>query len=45
MLTVWFWEVYMLPFSLALLIFWNYLQMGSARVSQDLVSPAPTMDE
>lgn len=44
-LTVWYWEIYMLPFSLALLIFWNYLQMGSARLSQDLVSPCPTADE
>lgn len=34
--TVWHWEFYMLPFFLALLILWNYLQIRSGRVSQDL---------
>ncbi|XP_056876215.1 multiple C2 and transmembrane domain-containing protein 2-like isoform X1 [Takifugu flavidus] len=38
LLTVWYWEFYMLPFFLALLIFWNYVQIGSGRVSQDLDS-------
>lgn len=32
----------MLPFFLALLILWNYLQIRSGRVSQDLVSLEPT---
>lgn len=40
--TVWHWEFYMLPFFLALLILWNYLQIRSGRVSQDLVSREPT---
>lgn len=35
----------MLPFFLALLISWNYLQIGSARVSQDLVSPLRSADK
>lgn len=39
MLTVWYWEFYMLPFSLALLLVWNYLRMGSGRAAHDLVSP------
>nr|XP_046258857.1 multiple C2 and transmembrane domain-containing protein 2 isoform X2 [Scatophagus argus] len=34
--TVWYWEFYMLPFFLVLLILWNYLQVRSGRVSQDL---------
>ncbi|XP_044047445.1 multiple C2 and transmembrane domain-containing protein 2-like isoform X2 [Siniperca chuatsi] len=34
--TVWYWEFYMLPFFLVLLISWNYLQIRSGRVSQDL---------
>lgn len=41
LVTVWHWEFYMLPFSLALLILWNYLQIRSGRVSQDLVSGEP----
>ncbi|XP_070769206.1 multiple C2 and transmembrane domain-containing protein 2-like [Enoplosus armatus] len=36
MVTVWYWEFYMLPFFLVLLIMWNYLQIRSGRVSQDL---------
>ncbi|KAM9409679.1 multiple C2 and transmembrane domain-containing protein 2-like isoform 2-T3 [Pholidichthys leucotaenia] len=38
MVTVWYWEFYMLPFSLVLLIFWNYLQIRSGHVSQDVDS-------
>ncbi|XP_070703279.1 multiple C2 and transmembrane domain-containing protein 2-like isoform X2 [Pempheris klunzingeri] len=34
--TVWYWEFYMLPFFLVLLISWNYLQIHHGRVSQDL---------
>ncbi|XP_076011590.1 multiple C2 and transmembrane domain-containing protein 2-like isoform X2 [Genypterus blacodes] len=34
--TVWFFEFYMLPFFLLLLISWKYVQMGSGRTSQDL---------
>ncbi|KAM6942732.1 multiple C2 and transmembrane domain-containing protein 2 [Xenentodon cancila] len=34
-LTVWYWEFYMLPFFLVLLLSWNYLQISSGRVSQD----------
>ncbi|KAM9366890.1 multiple C2 and transmembrane domain-containing protein 2 isoform 2-T2 [Symphorus nematophorus] len=34
--TVWYWEFYMLPFFLVLLISWNYLQIRSGRVSQDV---------
>uniref|UniRef100_A0AAQ6A3B8 C2 domain-containing protein n=1 Tax=Amphiprion ocellaris TaxID=80972 RepID=A0AAQ6A3B8_AMPOC len=37
--TVWYWEFYMLPFFLVLLISWNYLQIRSGHVSQDVVSP------
>ncbi|KAM8876126.1 multiple C2 and transmembrane domain-containing protein 2-like isoform 2-T2 [Synchiropus picturatus] len=36
LLTVWFWEFYMLPLFLVLLISWNYLQIRSGRVCQDL---------
>ncbi|XP_074521891.1 multiple C2 and transmembrane domain-containing protein 2-like isoform X2 [Halichoeres trimaculatus] len=36
MVTVWYWEFYMLPFFLVLLISWNYLQIRSGRVSQDV---------
>uniref|UniRef100_A0A8D0A6G6 Multiple C2 and transmembrane domain-containing protein 2-like n=1 Tax=Sander lucioperca TaxID=283035 RepID=A0A8D0A6G6_SANLU len=39
LVTVWNWEFYMLPLFLVLLISWNYLQIQSGRVSQDLVSP------
>ncbi|KAM7406521.1 hypothetical protein PAMP_000895 [Pampus punctatissimus] len=35
-LTVWYWEFYMLPLFLVLLIFWNYLQIRSGWVSQDV---------
>ncbi|XP_047437071.1 multiple C2 and transmembrane domain-containing protein 2-like isoform X2 [Mugil cephalus] len=38
LLTVWYWEFYMLPFFLVLLISWNYLQIRSGRVSQDVDS-------
>ncbi|XP_072237120.1 multiple C2 and transmembrane domain-containing protein 2-like isoform X1 [Leuresthes tenuis] len=38
LVTVWYWEFYMLPFFLVLLISWNYLQIRSGRVSQDLDS-------
>ncbi|CAK6967412.1 multiple C2 and transmembrane domain-containing protein 2 isoform X1 [Scomber scombrus] len=34
--TVWYWEFYMLPLFLVLLISWNYLQIRSGRVSQDV---------
>lgn len=37
--TVWYWEFYMLPLFLVLLILRNYLQIRSGRLSQDLVSP------
>uniref|UniRef100_A0A3P8RPI8 Multiple C2 domains, transmembrane 2b n=1 Tax=Amphiprion percula TaxID=161767 RepID=A0A3P8RPI8_AMPPE len=36
--TVWYWEFYMLPFFLVLLISWNYLQIRSGHVSQDVDS-------
>lgn len=36
--TVWYWEFYMLPFFLVLLISWKYLQIRSGRVTQDLDS-------
>uniref|UniRef100_A0A8D0AA55 Multiple C2 and transmembrane domain-containing protein 2-like n=1 Tax=Sander lucioperca TaxID=283035 RepID=A0A8D0AA55_SANLU len=36
LVTVWNWEFYMLPLFLVLLISWNYLQIQSGRVSQDL---------
>lgn len=39
MVTVWYWEFYMLPFFLVLLISWNYFQIRRGRVSQDVVSP------
>uniref|UniRef100_I3J4Q7 Multiple C2 and transmembrane domain-containing protein 2 n=1 Tax=Oreochromis niloticus TaxID=8128 RepID=I3J4Q7_ORENI len=35
LVTVWYWEFYMLPLSFVLLISWNYLQIRSGRVSQD----------
>nr|XP_019935884.1 PREDICTED: multiple C2 and transmembrane domain-containing protein 2-like isoform X2 [Paralichthys olivaceus] len=34
--TVWYWEIYMLPFFLVLLIFRNYLRIRSGHVSHDL---------
>ncbi|XP_057686918.1 multiple C2 and transmembrane domain-containing protein 2-like isoform X1 [Corythoichthys intestinalis] len=38
LLTVWHWEFYMLPLIMVLLISWNYFQIRSGRVSQDLSS-------
>uniref|UniRef100_A0AAY4EYK3 C2 domain-containing protein n=1 Tax=Denticeps clupeoides TaxID=299321 RepID=A0AAY4EYK3_9TELE len=38
LLTVWFWEFYMLPLFLVLIIVWNYLQVASERAGQDLES-------
>ncbi|TKS69726.1 Multiple C2 and transmembrane domain-containing protein 2 [Collichthys lucidus] len=38
LVTVWYWELYMLPFFLVLLISWNYLQLRRGRFSQDLDS-------
>ncbi|KAG5270040.1 hypothetical protein AALO_G00187960 [Alosa alosa] len=38
LLTVWYWEFYMLPFYLVLLIVRNYLQIASERASQDMDS-------
>uniref|UniRef100_A0A669ENS2 Multiple C2 and transmembrane domain-containing protein 2 n=1 Tax=Oreochromis niloticus TaxID=8128 RepID=A0A669ENS2_ORENI len=38
LVTVWYWEFYMLPLSFVLLISWNYLQIRSGRVSQDVES-------
>ncbi|RXN30298.1 multiple C2 and transmembrane domain-containing 2-like protein [Labeo rohita] len=35
-LTVWYWDFYMLPMFLVLLIIWNYLQIASERVTRDL---------
>uniref|UniRef100_A0A7N9B170 Multiple C2 and transmembrane domain-containing protein 2-like n=1 Tax=Mastacembelus armatus TaxID=205130 RepID=A0A7N9B170_9TELE len=37
--TVWYWEFYMLPLFLVLLILRNYLRIRSGWVSHDLVSP------
>lgn len=38
LVTVWYWEFYMLPLSFVLLISWNYLQIQSGRVSQDVTN-------
>ncbi|XP_013873452.1 multiple C2 and transmembrane domain-containing protein 2 [Austrofundulus limnaeus] len=38
LVTVWYWQFYMLPASLVLLITWNYFQIRSGRVSQDVHS-------
>lgn len=38
LVTVWYWDFYMLPFFLVLLITWNYFQVRSGRVSQDVDS-------
>uniref|UniRef100_A0A3Q2TX56 Multiple C2 and transmembrane domain-containing protein 2 n=1 Tax=Fundulus heteroclitus TaxID=8078 RepID=A0A3Q2TX56_FUNHE len=38
LVTVWYWDFYMLPFFLVLLITWNYFQVCSGRVSQDVDS-------
>lgn len=35
-LMVWYWEFYMLPLFMVVLIAWNYLQIASERVSRDL---------
>ncbi|XP_042583140.1 multiple C2 and transmembrane domain-containing protein 2-like isoform X1 [Cyprinus carpio] len=35
-LTVWYWDFYMLPMFMVLLIVWNYLQIASERVTRDL---------
>ncbi|XP_007246197.2 multiple C2 and transmembrane domain-containing protein 2 isoform X1 [Astyanax mexicanus] len=37
-LTVWYWEFYMLPLFLVLLLIWNYLQIASERVCLELDS-------
>ncbi|XP_017554996.1 multiple C2 and transmembrane domain-containing protein 2 isoform X1 [Pygocentrus nattereri] len=34
-LTVWYWEFYMLPLFLIILLMWNYIQIAFERVSQD----------
>uniref|UniRef100_A0A672R3X7 C2 domain-containing protein n=1 Tax=Sinocyclocheilus grahami TaxID=75366 RepID=A0A672R3X7_SINGR len=36
--TVWYWDFYMLPLFMVLLIAWNYLQIASERVTRDLES-------
>ncbi|XP_041836961.1 multiple C2 and transmembrane domain-containing protein 2 isoform X4 [Melanotaenia boesemani] len=36
--TVWYWEFYMLPFFLVVLTSWKYFQICFGRVSQDVVS-------
>ncbi|XP_007549154.1 multiple C2 and transmembrane domain-containing protein 2 isoform X1 [Poecilia formosa] len=36
LITVWYWDFYMLPFFLVLLITWNYFQVRSGRLSQDV---------
>lgn len=41
MLTVWYWDSYMLPLSLVLLLLWNYFRVRSGRVTEDLVSFHP----
>ncbi|KAK7170873.1 hypothetical protein R3I94_000929 [Phoxinus phoxinus] len=35
-LTVWYWDFYMLPMFMVVLIIWNYLQIASERVTRDL---------
>uniref|UniRef100_A0A3P9JGN7 Multiple C2 and transmembrane domain-containing protein 2 n=1 Tax=Oryzias latipes TaxID=8090 RepID=A0A3P9JGN7_ORYLA len=35
-LTIWYWDSYMLPLSLVLLLLWNYIQVRSGRVTEDL---------
>ncbi|RVE74901.1 hypothetical protein OJAV_G00026400 [Oryzias javanicus] len=37
-LTVWYWDSYMLPLSLVLLLLWNYFRVRSGRVTEDLES-------
>uniref|UniRef100_A0A671LA22 Multiple C2 and transmembrane domain-containing protein 2-like n=1 Tax=Sinocyclocheilus anshuiensis TaxID=1608454 RepID=A0A671LA22_9TELE len=36
--TVWYWDFYMLPLFMVLLVVWNYLQIASERVTRDLES-------
>ncbi|KAK9971391.1 hypothetical protein ABG768_024760 [Culter alburnus] len=36
LLTVWYWDFYMLPLFMVLLIIWNYLQIASERVTREL---------
>ncbi|XP_061819635.1 multiple C2 and transmembrane domain-containing protein 2-like isoform X1 [Nerophis lumbriciformis] len=38
LVTVWHWEFYMLPLILVLLVSWNYFQVRSGRLSQDLAN-------
>uniref|UniRef100_A0A3B5MI47 C2 domain-containing protein n=1 Tax=Xiphophorus couchianus TaxID=32473 RepID=A0A3B5MI47_9TELE len=38
LVTVWYWDIYMLPCFLVLLITWNYFQVRSGRLSQDVVT-------
>ncbi|XP_023188110.1 multiple C2 and transmembrane domain-containing protein 2-like isoform X1 [Xiphophorus maculatus] len=38
LVTVWYWDIYMLPCFLVLLITWNYFQVRSGRLSQDVDS-------
>ncbi|KAF6721327.1 Multiple C2 and transmembrane domain-containing protein 2 [Oryzias melastigma] len=38
MLTVWYWDSYMLPLSLVLLLLWNYFRVRSGRDTEDLES-------
>ncbi|XP_061877026.1 multiple C2 and transmembrane domain-containing protein 2-like isoform X2 [Entelurus aequoreus] len=38
LVTVWHWEFYMLPLILVLLVSWNYFQVCSGRLSQDLAN-------
>lgn len=35
LVTVWYWEFYMFPMFLVILITWNYLQIASEKVTQD----------
>lgn len=37
-LTVWYWEFYMLPLFLVILLIWNYSQVASEKSSQEIVS-------
>ncbi|XP_024863724.1 multiple C2 and transmembrane domain-containing protein 2-like isoform X2 [Kryptolebias marmoratus] len=45
LLAVWYWEFYMLPFFLVLLITWNYFQIRSGRVTQDVSMDLEDEDE
>ncbi|KAG1959470.1 multiple C2 and transmembrane domain-containing protein [Pimephales promelas] len=44
-LTVWYWDFYMLPMFMVLLIIWNYLQIASERVTRDLDTMELNEDE